>query len=387
MCEKVMKKALVRRLVAVLLISVMLSAVLSACGAKTTPSETAAPQATPVTENTESEPQATALQASGETLVVGVQSSQISIPTVYAYDNGYFDELGLKVELVMFPNGSPENEGLAAGQLDVASNGLASVFTMASGLCYWIGETDTTVGTCALFARPDNPVFEHQGEIAAYPNMFGNAEVLKGQTILGPGNTVNMHLAYAYMDQFGLAAGKDFEFLGMDNAAAYQAFISGQGDMIGAASNFVSQLLDAGMKEVATYEDATGGTFLNGILARREVVEERRADVILFLQAMYKAADELMNDPDLRFEYSKQFFIDNGKEYTDEALKADIAKKDFVTLTMMQDPSYVFGLGMLNIGEFFAQIGTIETSQVDNVKTAIDPSVLMDAMDIEVQVP
>ena len=66
--------------------------------------------------------------ASGKTLNVGVQSNIISIPTVYAEEKGYFDDLGLDVNLIMFPNGSPENEGLAAEQLDVASNGLASVY-------------------------------------------------------------------------------------------------------------------------------------------------------------------------------------------------------------------------------------------------------------------
>lgn len=49
--------------------------------------------------------------ASGKTLNVGVQSNIISIPTVYAEEKGYFDDLGLDVNLIMFPNGSPENEG------------------------------------------------------------------------------------------------------------------------------------------------------------------------------------------------------------------------------------------------------------------------------------
>ena len=81
--------------------------------------------------------------ASGKTLNVGVQSNIISIPTVYAEEKGYFDDLGLDVNLIMFPNGSPENEGLAAEQLDVASNGLASVYSTASGLCDWIAESDS----------------------------------------------------------------------------------------------------------------------------------------------------------------------------------------------------------------------------------------------------
>ena len=91
--------------------------------------------------------------ASGKTLNVGVQSNIISIPTVYAEEKGYFDDLGLDVNLIMFPNGSPENEGLAAEQLDVASNGLASVYSTASGLCDWIAESDSGSITAKVYVR------------------------------------------------------------------------------------------------------------------------------------------------------------------------------------------------------------------------------------------
>ena len=96
--------------------------------------------------------------ASGKTLNVGVQSNIISIPTVYAEEKGYFDDLGLDVNLIMFPNGSPENEGLAAEQLDVASNGLASVYSTASGLCDWIAESDSGSITAKVYVRSGSPV-------------------------------------------------------------------------------------------------------------------------------------------------------------------------------------------------------------------------------------
>ena len=107
--------------------------------------------------------------ASGKTLNVGVQSNIISIPTVYAEEKGYFDDLGLDVNLIMFPNGSPENEGLAAEQLDVASNGLASVYSTASGLCDWIAESDSGSITAKVYVRSGSPVLDHKGEISGKP--------------------------------------------------------------------------------------------------------------------------------------------------------------------------------------------------------------------------
>jgi len=330
-------------------------------------------------QNSSSEP-------SGEPLVVGVQSSIISVPTVYAEEKGYFDELGLDVELVMFPNGSPENEGLAAEQLDIASNGLASVFSMGSGLCAWVAETDTIGESTWIMARPDNPVFDKQGEIAGHPKMYGSKDALKGQSILGATSTISHHMVAAYMNQFGLEAGADYEFLNMDNSAAVQAFLAGEGDMIGTADfNFLEQLEKGGAKRVASYQDATGGEFLNGILARYDVLEERRADVVLFLKGMYRAAEELQNNPDLRVEYSHKFYNDNGKAASEEAVRQEAESRIYVTPEYMKSDDYVMGYGMVGTGAFFASIGTIDEDQAENVKKAIDGSLIEDALGITVK--
>ena len=84
--------------------------------------------------------------ASGETLNVGVQSNIISIPTVYAEEQGYFDELGLDVNLIMFPNGSPENEG--AVHRELMNNGIA--------LLEGIDLSGVPAGDYFLFAAPLN---------------------------------------------------------------------------------------------------------------------------------------------------------------------------------------------------------------------------------------
>ncbi|WP_087066677.1 ABC transporter substrate-binding protein [Intestinibacillus massiliensis] len=375
-----MKKNMVKRLFSVLMASAIMAGALNGCGSSG--EDAKKPDDTPKGGDTS----ASADKPSGKPLVVGVQSSIISVPIVYAKEKGYFDDLGLDVELVVFPNGSPENEGLAAEQLDVASNGLASVFSMASGLCAWVGETDTIGDSTWIYARPDNPVFQHKGEIEGRPDMYGSADTLKGQKILGPTSTIQQHMAAAYMNQFGLSAGKDYEFLNMDNSAAAQAFLAGQGDMIGVADfSFVEQMEKAGMKRVASYQEATGGEFLNGILARYDVLKDRREDVVLLLKGMYKASEELQNNPETRKEFSYKFYNDNGKTTSEEALDQEIASRTYVTPEYMKDDNYVMGFGMVNTGKFFASIGTIEESQAENVQSAIDNSLIKDALGIEVK--
>ena len=375
-----MKKNMVKRLFSVLMASAIMAGALNGCGSSG--EDAKKPDDAPKGGDTS----ASADKPSGKPLVVGVQSSIISVPIVYAKEKGYFDDLGHDVELVVFPNGSPENEGLAAEQLDVASNGLASVFSMASGLCAWVGETDTIGDSTWIYARPDNPVFQHKGEIEGRPDMYGSADTLKGQKILGPTRTIQQHMAAAYMNQFGLSAGKDYEFLNMDNSAAAQAFLAGQGDMIGVADfSFVEQMEKAGMKRVASYQEATGGEFLNGILARYDVLKDRREDVVLLLKGMYKASEELQNNPETRKEFSYKFYNDNGKTTSEEALDQEIASRTYVTPEYMKDDNYVMGFGMVNTGKFFASIGTIEESQAENVQSAIDNSLIKDALGIEVK--
>ena len=323
---------------------------------------------------------------SGETLNVGIQSSVISVPVAYAEAQGYYDEVGLDVNIIVFPNGSPENEGLAAEQLDVASNGLASVYSIASGVCDWIGETDCGTTVAKIYASPDSPVFEHQGEIDGKPDMYGSADTLKGVTVLGPTSTIEQWIAYSYFEQFGLTAGEDYAYTNMDKAAAAQAVISGQGDMFVASDvNFCTMMEEAGFKEVATCYDATGTYFNNGYLARKAVLEEKYDDVVLFLQATFKATEELNADLDLRVDFTKQFYADNAKEVTDEDIKQEAELRPYVGIEDMQADDYVLGQAMVGIGEFFGSIDVIDSDQVENLPAGINAGPIQDAFGITVK--
>lgn len=323
--------------------------------------------------------------ASGETLNVGVQSNIISIPTVYAYEHGYYEELGLDVNLIMFPNGSPENEGLAAEQLDLASNGLASVYSMASGLCDWIGESDSGSSTLFIYMRPDCDALNYKGEIEGKPDMYGSAESLKGLRVLGPTSTMEQWAAASYFSQFGLEAGVDYEYLNMDRAAAAQAVLTGEGDVFVATDvDYANMMEQAGFVKVADCMDATGTNFNNGFLVRKDILEDRYDDVVLFLRAMYKAAGELQ-DPELRNEFAYKYYSDNGKPATPEDVAYETEVRPFLTAEDLAADDFYLGSGALQVGEFFASIGTIEEDQVAIIEEAINPGPMRDAFGYDVK--
>lgn len=324
--------------------------------------------------------------ASGETLNVGVQSSVISVPVVYAEEQGYYDELGLDVNIIVFPNGSPENEGLAAEQLDIASNGLASVYSLASGLCEWIGESDTGSTTVKIYAREGSEIFQNQGEIPGKENMYGSAEILKGKKVLGPTSTLEQWATVAYFSQFGLENGVDYEYTNMDKSAAAQAVIAGEGDLFVASDiNYCTMMEDAGFKEVANCQDATNTVFNNGYLARTDIVNSRYDDAVLFLKATYRAAEELQNDPDKRADFTLNFYNENGKEATVEDVEQEIELRPYILAEDMQAGSYYSGEAMIQVAEFFGSIGVIDADQIENVSMAINVNPLQDALDITVQ--
>lgn len=69
---------------------------------------------------------------------------------------GYFEELGLNVEFYQFANGAGINEALAAKEVDVGVSGLAMIFSLASGTCKMIGESQVS-SAMGVYVRPDSP--------------------------------------------------------------------------------------------------------------------------------------------------------------------------------------------------------------------------------------
>lgn len=107
----------------------------------------------------------------------------------------------------MFPNGSPENEGLAADSLMWLPMAWHRFTRRLPGLCDWIAGIGQRLDHCKGLRRSGSPVLDHKGEISGKPDMYGSADTLKGLTVLGPTSTMEQWIANSYFAQFGLTAG------------------------------------------------------------------------------------------------------------------------------------------------------------------------------------
>ena len=360
-----MKKNGTKRLLSALLASAMLLGVTAGCGNK----DEGAAQGGDSSGGG-------AAASSGEQLNVGLLVSTVGIPALYAQKQGWFEEEGLNVNLVIFPTGAPVNEAIAAKQLDVACSGFASVYAMANGDCSWIAEVNTT-GGMGIYARPDSPIVQQKGNVSGKPEMLGSADTVKGAKILGPLGTSSQFATIGYISQLGLAE-TDVEQVHMEYGPGFQAFVAGEGDLISISPPYSYDCLDKGFVEVASFEDATGVELMDGCFARNEVIEKRRDDVVKFLKVLVRAMDELQNE-DTRFDYTINQYHENAQEFTDENMRKEIADRKYVGTDFLKNPDYQLGKAMAPISEFLATQGKITEDRLPNVVKAFDPSLLSEA--------
>lgn len=319
-----------------------------------------------------------------DTLRVGMMPFGGNVPAQYAYDHGYFKELGLNVEFYQFANGAGINEALAAQQVDVGVSGLAMIFSLASGTCKMLAETNSSSGM-GIYVRKDNPVLQHKGEVAGKPDMYGSADTIKGLKILGQLGTSSQYNVIGWVKQFGLTE-NDIEMVNIDLGTDLTAFEAGEGDAIAASRPYSFKLEADGYVCAASFEDATDTTLFDVIVARNEIVQSRHDEMVLFLQAYDKALEEIAANDDLRFTESMNYFKSQGRDYSEDDMRSEMTVNQYVTKAFMQQGDYSFGKAMINIGNFYCDGGKIEKDQLPNVAASFDASMVQEALGITFQV-
>ncbi len=324
--------------------------------------------------------------SSSEVIRVATMTNHIGLPLQYALDQGMYEDADLNVELILFPTGAPINEALSAGQVDLAGSGMASVFALASGECYWLGDTVKTVDGIGVYVREDSPILKYKGEKEGYPDVYGNAETIKGMTILGSLGTSDQFNAVSWAQLFGVS-GNDFQMLNMDRGPAVQAFKTGEGDAIacgGPPYNY--ELEEAGFVEVANLTDVSGMTLSDGLVGRKEFVDERKEDVKKFLEVTYDAIDQFYNDDALVKKEGMKFYNNNGKDYSEEMMDGEIKDKDYIGKDTISSSDYKFGSTMVGMGKFYVDDGKIEPELEENIYSAQYPDLLEEIYGIDIPV-
>ena len=66
-------------------------------------------------------------------------------------------------------------------------------------------------------------------------------------------------------------------------------------------------------------------------------------------------------------------------------MKTETEIRPFIVPSDYESTEYALGSGLLQVGNFFASIGTIEEDQVANIESAINVNPLQDALGIKVK--
>lgn len=323
--------------------------------------------------------------AESKPLRIGLMPSAVGAPVALAKEKGYFDEEGLEIEMVIFPDGSAINEAVAANELDVACSGAATVFSLANGEAVLLGDVEMS-GGMGIWVQPDSDILTVQGEIEAYPEMYGSADTLRSKKFICSLGTASQFNVLRYLEQFGLKD-SDVTIINMDWSSGVQAFSVGEADAIATFSPYSFQAEEAGGIKCCTFEDATETALYDMVFCRRDVLEKRRDDLVKFLRAFYRAANDLAEDEEMRASWSKEWFASEGRVYDDATMAQEIIDRPYVTYELMGSDDYVLGDAMYSYAQFNVSIEKIEDWQMENMKNCYDSSVISEAIGATVKQP
>lgn len=373
--------------VAVLAVTTMIGA-LAGCGNSGSQQTTGAVQATEQQKNTAvSEENVTEAQEGyrdNEPLRVGTMPHQMGVSLWYADKNKLFEAAGINVELVMFSGGAAINEAIGAGELDGAISGLATVYALANNLVTLVGEVDTA-GADGIVVRNDSDILQHKGEIEGRPDMYGSAETLKGKSYVCQLGQAQQFYISKYISQFGLTD-EDISFINMEDASGYQAFQSGEGDVIGTKMPYIYTMTEEGDYTIcASVEDATGIKVKDCVIFSPSIIEKRREEIKIFLQVIYGVIDDMEADKAFRKEVVEGFYKENGIEFVEEQLNYELDKNELLGSKALGSDAYMIGDGMQSVADFYGTVGTIDPSNVDNVYKNYDNTLISEALGIEVK--
>lgn len=303
---------------------------------------------------------------SGKPLIIGTMANHVGIPVHQADVAGYFKDAGLDVKIEIFATGAPINEAMAAGSLDIAVSGMASVYNLTTGMYTYVGDGTITNGGDGIYARPDSAIaLAERNE----NGILKDAELLKGVQILGPLATVAHYQATKYMEAANLTA-SDYNMVAMDFAQAYQAFIAGEGDLIAVTVPYSTQLENAGYVKVCDMSTISDNPIIDTVYVQNNVAAERQGDLELFLECYYKACEDLMNDKEMRRELSLNWYREEGINTTDADIERELQVKEYYTVETLK-PEKV-GQFMVELGEFYATQDMVDSADIPKIEASIN---------------
>ena len=232
-------------------------------------------------------------------------------PQYVAIEKGYFEEVGIDIDLILTSGANKVTAAVLSGDADIGFCGSEGTIYVYNG-----GEKDY-LKTFAQLTQKDGSFLVSREKIKDF-----KLEDLEGKTVLGgrAGGMPEMTLEYA-LKQNGIDSKKDVEIdTSVDFAAMGGAFIGGQGDFVTLFEPNALEIEKEGYGYVVASIGELGGIVpYTSYSARISFIEENEELIANFTKAIQKGIDYVHNHTD---EEVAKAIID---QFPDTSLE-DIAK-------------------------------------------------------------
>lgn len=342
----------------------------------------------------EAEISSAAQSAAGDgaaTVRCGWLTTAIPVPNFYAQEQGWYDELGIELEVTQFASGPAANEAVGAGSLDIATMG--GMPAVLGGIAYdykvigWLEDDDYAL---QIYARNDSDIVAAgTGNLEEYPNLYGTPETWKGKNIIVTSATSAHFAVGSVLKAMGLEE-SDVNIIDMDGASGAAAFLAGEGDLYCAwdpqYNAFASDLDN--YTRVATCADA-GASFICVTVASEEYCENHPEEIVKYLEGMVRAADVFANDDQTYYDAMYRWQSEYS-EVTEEVAQTSAAIRKMYDLDGMEqwhetdeNGNSKLSDSMYAIADFMVENGLIEASDKEALieNGFVDTSYMLQAIE------
>ena len=306
-----------------------------------------------------------------ELTVSGIGGSLNWLPIYVAQQEGYFDEAGLSISEQLFTNGPVQMESLSADGWDIGCTGIG--------------------GAQVVFTRNDSDIVAAgTGNNTYSDEIYGTADTWKGKSVLCNTGSVTQYVFVKTLEGFGLTQ-SDVEFIAMDPATAYSAFIAGEGDacvLTGSGGTFRMMTEPDKYTAVSSGPLVDSGLMCHFVANKNSYADPEKYEAMKeFIKEYYRAMDWIRENPEGAVEYCMAMNDENGSSMDEETTKMYVEADTYFTLdesvAMMEAGDggvSEMEQKMSDVLDFFIQCGNYEEGDLEKFAGHVDSKLLNEVL-------
>ena len=277
-----------------------------------------------------------------ELTVSGIGGSLNWLPVYIAQEEGWFEEEGLELEETLFTNGPVQMESLSSDGWDIGCTGVGGVFAGVIGYdAIVVGSSNTDDGTQYVFAREDSDMVKAgTGNNTLSDEIYGSADTFNGKSICCTTGSVTQYVLIKTLEGFGLTQ-DDVEFVAMDSATAYSAFLAGEGDacvLTGSGGTFKMLADSEKYIPVASGPMADSGLMCSFVANKNSFNDPDKYEAMkVFMKVYFKSLDWMKENKEETVQYCVDMNDENGSSMDAETAAKYVEADTYYTLQEFSD--------------------------------------------------